>query len=177
MSTLADTVRAIMDANRYLVLGTADQMGAPWVTPVYFAHDGYRDFLWVSARGAAHSRNIADRPEVSIVVFDSQVEPGSGQAVYAAATAAEETDLDRWLGFYPGDPGRGGRPIPPGQLRPPAPYRLYRARVTQYWTLCAREPGTVCAPHGQAFDHRTHVPLLDADPGGPVSPHNTSERS
>ncbi|MFI7708927.1 pyridoxamine 5'-phosphate oxidase family protein [Nonomuraea sp. NPDC049480] len=163
MSALADTVRTIIDANRYLALGTADGMGSPWVTPVYFAHDGYRDFLWISSPGAAHSRNIAERPEVSIVVFDSQVEPGSGQAVYMAASAAEEIDLDRWLSVYPGDPERGGWAFPPDRLRPPAPYRLYRARVTRHWALCPREPGTACAPHGQAFDHRTHVLLPDAD--------------
>ncbi|HEX4814506.1 MAG TPA: pyridoxamine 5'-phosphate oxidase family protein [Nonomuraea sp.] len=177
MSTLADTVRAVIDANRYLTLGTADQMGTPWATPVYFAHDGYRDFLWISVPGAAHSRNIAERPEVSVVVFDSQVVPGTAQAVYMSATAAEETDLDRWLPVYPGPAGRGGWVVPPEQLRAPAPFRLYRARVTRHWTLCPRESGTACAPHGQAFDHRTHVRLSDADPGGPPSPHNTSERS
>ncbi|MEV4175106.1 hypothetical protein [Nonomuraea sp. NPDC049709] len=34
-----------------------------------------------------------------------------------------------------------------------------RARVTRCWTLCPRGPGTACSPHGQAFDHRTHVLL------------------
>ena len=27
--------RAIIDGNRYMVLGTADQSGRPWVSPVY----------------------------------------------------------------------------------------------------------------------------------------------
>jgi hypothetical protein len=109
--------------------------------------------------GSAHSRNIAGRPEISAVVFDSQVEPRNGQAVYMAASAAQETDFDRWLGAFPGDPARGARIFPPDQLRPPAPFRLYRAHVTRYWTLCPREPGIPCVPHGQAFDHRTHVLL------------------
>ena len=68
--------RAIIDANLYMVLGTADETGAPWVSPVYFAPDGYRDFLWVSSPGARHSMNIAVRPGVSIVVFDSSVPIG-----------------------------------------------------------------------------------------------------
>ncbi|PRX98682.1 pyridoxamine 5'-phosphate oxidase family protein [Allonocardiopsis opalescens] len=156
-SALADTARAIIDANRYLALGTADRTGSPWTTPVFFAHHEYRDFLWISAPGAAHSRNIAERAEVSAVVFDSGVAPGTGQAVYMAASAAEETDLDRWLALYPGAPERGGRTFPAEQVRPPAPYRLYRARVTQHWTLCPRDPGTACAPHGLAGDHRVRV--------------------
>jgi nitroimidazol reductase NimA-like FMN-containing flavoprotein (pyridoxamine 5'-phosphate oxidase superfamily) len=40
---LAVLARAILDANRYLTLGTADESGRPWVSPVYYAIDGYRD--------------------------------------------------------------------------------------------------------------------------------------
>ena len=77
----------IMDANLYMVLATADATGRPWATPVYFAHSGYEEFFWVSSPEATHSRNIAARPEVSIVIFDSQVPVGSGQGVYVAAVA------------------------------------------------------------------------------------------
>ena len=51
------TTRAIIDANLYLVLATADGTGRPWSSPVYFAHDAYTEFLWVSALDAAHSRH------------------------------------------------------------------------------------------------------------------------
>ena len=33
----AATVRAIIDANRYMTLSTADASGLPWVSPVWFA--------------------------------------------------------------------------------------------------------------------------------------------
>ena len=45
-----------------MVLATADGTGRPWSSPVYFAHDGYAEFLWVSAPEAAHSRNIDTSP-------------------------------------------------------------------------------------------------------------------
>ncbi|MFI6502855.1 pyridoxamine 5'-phosphate oxidase family protein [Nonomuraea typhae] len=157
--TLADTAKAIIDDARYLTLGTAGESGTPWAAPVFFAHAGYRDFLWISAPEAAHSRNLAVRPEASIVIFDSGVRPGEGQAVYMAAEAGEEGDLESWLRHYPGDPARGARSFPAERLRAPAPYRLYRARVTRHWTLCPREPGLPCAPHGRAFDHRIEVHL------------------
>lgn len=32
--------RAIIDANLYMTLGTADRAGRPWVSPVYYAHIG-----------------------------------------------------------------------------------------------------------------------------------------
>ena len=85
MDDYAAAGRAIIDANLYMVLGTADRTGAPWVSPVYFAFDGYRDFLWVSKPGARHSINIAARAGASIVVFDSSVPIGQGQGVYMPA--------------------------------------------------------------------------------------------
>jgi nitroimidazol reductase NimA-like FMN-containing flavoprotein (pyridoxamine 5'-phosphate oxidase superfamily) len=81
------TVRDIIDASRYLVLATADAAGRPWSTPVYFAHIGLAEFFWVSSPDVTHSRNIAARPEVGIVVFDSQAAIGAGQGVYMSAVA------------------------------------------------------------------------------------------
>ena len=40
---VADT-RAVIDSNSYMTLGTADESGRPWVSPVWFAHSGYREF-------------------------------------------------------------------------------------------------------------------------------------
>ena len=37
--------RAVLAANRYMTLGTADEHGHPWVTPVWFAREGYRRAL------------------------------------------------------------------------------------------------------------------------------------
>src|SRR6185295_16604922 len=73
----------------YLVLGTADEDGLPWTSPVYFAHSEHRDFFWVSKPDARHSRNIAARPDASIVIFDSSVPIGTGQGVYMTALARE----------------------------------------------------------------------------------------
>jgi hypothetical protein len=44
-----------------MILGTAEQDGTPWVSPVWFAADAYRECLWISSPGARHSRNIAVR--------------------------------------------------------------------------------------------------------------------
>src|SRR5215211_6366186 len=81
--------RNIIDSMLYMVLGTADAVGQPWVSPVYFASAGYIQFYWVSSPEARHSRNIGTHPQVSIVVFDSRAPIGTGQAVYMAAVAEE----------------------------------------------------------------------------------------
>jgi len=57
----AAIARAIVDANVYMTLGTADAEGRPWVSPVFFAASGYRDYYWISSPDARHSRNLAGR--------------------------------------------------------------------------------------------------------------------
>ena len=139
MPDLDAVARAILDDNHYMTLGTADADGHPWVSPVFFAADRYRDLYWVSSPEATHSRNLAARPELSIVVFDSKAPVGTGQAVYMAATAAEvdEVDLEGALGVYPGEDGlaAGARTMTAADVRPPSPYRLYRASVSRHWVL------------------------------------------
>jgi nitroimidazol reductase NimA-like FMN-containing flavoprotein (pyridoxamine 5'-phosphate oxidase superfamily) len=107
-SDLAAHARTLLEHNRYLTLGTADADGRPWLSPVFFVAAGEREYLWASETDARHSRNLVERPQVSIVVFDSTVLPYHGRAVYATAQAREvaDDDLDRVLKIYPGP--RGG---------------------------------------------------------------------
>ena len=60
---LGAMARSIIDSNFYMTLGTADGDGQPWVSPVYYAPEGYAGFYWVSSPEATHSRNIAAHPE------------------------------------------------------------------------------------------------------------------
>ena len=168
---LDDQVRRVIDANMYMVLGTADASGRPWTAPVFYAAEGYRDFYWISSPDVTHSRNLAVRPEASIVVFDSRAPVGTGgdHAVYMAATAAEVApeELDRALALAPSFARRGGADLTAADLRPPAPYRLYRATVTEQSVLCPRAAGEPCVDHGLRHDHRTRVLLAPPGDGFP----------
>jgi nitroimidazol reductase NimA-like FMN-containing flavoprotein (pyridoxamine 5'-phosphate oxidase superfamily) len=138
MGDLGAVARGIIDDNRYMALGTADETGRPWVTPVYFAPDGYRTFYWLSSPERRHSRNVAARPEVSIVVFNSRVPIGEGQAVYMEATATELTgdELERGIEtFSRVSQSHGARAWTLEDARPPAALRLYRATVFEHWVL------------------------------------------
>jgi len=131
--------RGIIDAALYLVLATADGTGRPWSTPVYFAHDAYATFLWVSSPDAAHSRNIAVRPEVGITIFDSHAPIGTGQGVYISAVAAEAegTDLARGIETYSHRSlTHGGTTWTPEDVR--TDLRLYRA-VAESYSMLAKD--------------------------------------
>jgi nitroimidazol reductase NimA-like FMN-containing flavoprotein (pyridoxamine 5'-phosphate oxidase superfamily) len=157
---LAAHARAVIDGNLYLTLGTVEPDGSPWTSPVYFAPAGDREFCWLSAADARHSRNLAERPQVSIVVFDSTVPPYHGRAVYAVGEAREVPggDVDRALASYPRPGGAGVTPFTREEVTGPSPYRLYQATASQLWVLCPRDPGQPCVPHGLATDHRTLIP-------------------
>jgi nitroimidazol reductase NimA-like FMN-containing flavoprotein (pyridoxamine 5'-phosphate oxidase superfamily) len=130
---------AIIESNRYMVLGTADEAGLPWVTPVWYAQTDYRRFLWISAPERRHSRNVAARPHVSIVIFDSRVAVGSARAVYMAGVAEQLSDQDLETDaeiFGSATRAQGlTREWTVDDMRAPAPYRLYRATVSQHWVL------------------------------------------
>jgi Pyridoxamine 5'-phosphate oxidase len=74
---LARIAQDAIDANSYLTPTTADRTGLPWPSPVWYADAGYRESFRVSAPGTRHSRNLAERPEAGIVIFDSHVPAGS----------------------------------------------------------------------------------------------------
>jgi nitroimidazol reductase NimA-like FMN-containing flavoprotein (pyridoxamine 5'-phosphate oxidase superfamily) len=135
---LAEQARGIIDANRYLTLATADGDGRPWATPVWYAHEGYTDFLWLSRPEARHSRNLVRRPEIAIAIFDSTVPPGFGQAVYVEAVADEVTEAERERAvatYSRRSEADGAGQFHGADVIAPAPFRLYRARAQQHFVL------------------------------------------
>ena len=152
--------RTIIDTNLFMTLGTVDDAGRPWTTPVYYAASpDHADFYWVSAPDAAHSVHLATHPDVSIVIFNSQVRPNSGQAVYLSGSAGPvpETEIARGLEIFPGPAERGVRQFTTDDLRPAGSFVLYRATASRRWILCPRQSGRPCQPHGIDHDHRIEV--------------------
>ena len=141
---LGSHARSVIDSNRYMALGTADEAGHPWVSPVWFASEDYRNFHWVSSPDSKHSRNLAVHPEVAIAIFDSSVPVGAAKAVYMKGLAKElrDEELEPGLEVFDRvsreDIGRGwGLDDVEGS----APFRLYRAAVSEHWVLIpGRDP-------------------------------------
>lgn len=133
-----DVVRSIVDKNPYMTLATAGDDGTPWASPVWYATADCREFVWVSAPEARHSRNLAQRPELAIVIFDSQQRPSTGEAVYLSARAEQvpEDEIDRCLEIFSVVSQRQGLPEWKREnVQPPARLRLYRATATEVFIL------------------------------------------
>jgi uncharacterized protein YhbP (UPF0306 family) len=151
------TAKGIIDAGLYMVLGTADASGAPWASPVYYAVAGYKEFFWVSSPDATHSRNIAVRPEVSIVVFNSEVPIGAGQGVYMSAVAEQASGDDVARGievFSRRSVLHGGKPWTVADVQ--EEIRLYHAVASEH---------SVLAKDGRP-DHRIPVDISSGEADG-----------
>jgi nitroimidazol reductase NimA-like FMN-containing flavoprotein (pyridoxamine 5'-phosphate oxidase superfamily) len=155
----AAIARKIIDSNRYLILATADRPGRPWASPVWYAHEDYTSFLWVSRPSARHSRNIAARATVSAVIFDSTVAEDRAEAVYLEALAGELTGAQRDRAieiFSRRSQALGLSGWNPANVTAPAPHRLYQASASARFILA---PG----------DQRLPVPPVEGT-GKPGSP-------
>jgi uncharacterized protein YhbP (UPF0306 family) len=145
----AALARKVIESNTYMTLGTADEAGRPWATPVYYAVESYSRFLWVSAPETKHSKNLAVRPEVSIVIFDSRAPLGNAEAVYMSARAEElmGSDLERGIEVFSRESQADGGPEwGLEDVQPPARLRLYRATAAEQFVLLGgdrREPVTL----------------------------------
>ena len=134
-----DITRSILDGVAYMVLATADADGEPWASPVWFATDGYDDLYWISRPDAEHSRNIAARADISIVVFDSTNPPATRQAVYMRATAQQVSDLNAIAHgaavFSHDSAAQGLGELTIDEVTGDTDLRLFHARVREHWIL------------------------------------------
>ncbi len=155
---LSDLARTVIDANRYMALGTADETGRPWVSPVWFASEDYRHFHWVSSPDARHSENLSARPEVAIAVYDSSGTPGTVEAVYMSGRAQELNGehLERGIELFDRVSRRDiARGWGLSDVQPPSLFRLYRASAAEHFVLVrGRDPR-----RGTGVDRRERVEL------------------
>lgn len=148
------TIDRLLAANLYLVLGTANEDGLPWVSPVFFARLGPNRLCWVSSPDARHSRNIAHRSAIAITVFDSTVAVGRAEAAYFDAHAAPATprEVDGALkslnARLPSD-----KALSTDDLQPHGPLVVYRADLKHSYILIrGSDP-----EHGNAVDSTVEV--------------------
>lgn len=137
--------RTIIDSNLYMTLATADASGRPWASPVYYAANGYHELFWVSRPEATHSRNLAVRPEVGIVIFDSTVPIDTGGGVYMAAVAEQlaAAEVERGIGIFSSrSQEHGGEAWTVADVEDAAELRLYRATVSEHSLLGSEQPRT-----------------------------------
>ncbi|MGC5014355.1 pyridoxamine 5'-phosphate oxidase family protein [Streptosporangium sp. DT93] len=129
-----ETVPRLLGDCRYLVLATADGRGRPWATPVFFAARDEDRLFWVSSPGSRHSRNLAERPDVAVTVFDSHAPVGGAEALYLEATAGPADDPAEAMATINARLP-AGRELTGDDLAPSGPLVAYGADVRRHFVL------------------------------------------
>ncbi len=148
--SLADRTRRLLDKARYLNLATLSARGRPWVATLQYAWlDAPLRFLFGSATGSQHSRDIAASPWISGSLFAT----GGGNELDIAAVDGAQftgrcseiaaTDLNRYHSvfyeyLFPDEQERARWTLPRSSLRPPGRHRLYLIEVERWWLIDTR---------------------------------------
>ncbi|MHA3704582.1 GNAT family N-acetyltransferase [Jatrophihabitans sp. YIM 134969] len=126
----------VLDRTRYLVLGTADEDGRPWVSPVFFAALEDHQVCWVSGPDRRHSRNIAVRPATALTIFDSTVPVGLAEAVYADAESRPAVPHEMASALAALNARLpAAKQLSAADLAPDGPLVVYVAVVTRWYVL------------------------------------------
>jgi len=64
-----DFIRALLREQSTLALATTDELGEPWVTPLFYIVDDDLTLFWLSSKTSLHSINIKRLPRASISVY------------------------------------------------------------------------------------------------------------
>ncbi|MER5649320.1 pyridoxamine 5'-phosphate oxidase family protein [Streptosporangium sp. NPDC002524] len=129
-----EMVPRLLGDSRYLVLATADRQGRPWATPVFFAARDEDRLFWVSAPDSRHSRNIAERPDVAVTVFDSHAPVGGAEALYLEVTAGPADDPVAAVATLNARLPEG-KELTGDDLAPSGPLVAYSADVRRHFVL------------------------------------------
>jgi nitroimidazol reductase NimA-like FMN-containing flavoprotein (pyridoxamine 5'-phosphate oxidase superfamily) len=126
------TAKAIIDQIKYITIATVGSNGQPWVTPVAAVHDADYNFYWASWTENQHSKNIAARSNIAIVIYNSTPAGDSEPGVYIRAKAIQLTDEQEVASAAllledPYNPSEGEYYL--GEY----PRRIYKAAPTDMW--------------------------------------------
>ena len=64
-----DFIRALLRELSTLALATTDELGGPWVTPLFYLVDDDLTLFWLSSKTSLHSVNIKRLPKAAISVY------------------------------------------------------------------------------------------------------------
>ncbi|MEM3838959.1 MAG: pyridoxamine 5'-phosphate oxidase family protein [Candidatus Micrarchaeaceae archaeon] len=97
-----EKAKKIIVNSTYMVVGTSTKDGIPWVAPVLFVHDKDYNIYFLSAVDARHSKNLAENPNVSISIFDSNQKIGSFDGIQAEGEASlvEKGEIKKAITLY-----------------------------------------------------------------------------
>ena len=89
MKSATQVAKDIFESVAYLNLATVTKDNKPWNTAVWYAKDSSYNLYFVSPKETIHARNIENRPECFVTIYESTVPEGEGVGVYIEAEVSK----------------------------------------------------------------------------------------
>ncbi len=149
--------KQILQKILYITIATSTKDGNPWNSPVYSAFDKNYNFYWASDQNGQHSKNIAENPNIFLVIYDSTAPEGTGEGIYVKAKAYALTDEQEILDALKVLDDRVGKvkQRDAKKFLGEYPRRVYKAIPEKFWI---NGDGDV---NGNYIDIRVEVDLLN----------------
>ncbi|MCP3817848.1 pyridoxamine 5'-phosphate oxidase family protein [Streptomyces sp. A3M-1-3] len=150
LDSLIDRTRRLLCNARYLSLATVSPEDGPWVATLEYAwFDGPLRFVYGSATGSRHSRDLAASPRVGGSLFLTgggaglDVEAIDGAQFAGRCSEISGADLDHYHplfyeAVFPDTRERAEWMLPKAALQDGADHRLYLIEVERWWLIDTR---------------------------------------
>lgn len=149
-----EKVKKILSEIIYIVVGTVDNRGYPWTTPLFYATDDEFNFYWVSPKNSVHSQNLKQNKTISVVCFDSTTPKWTGVGVYMVGEAFELESNDEIEKGIKLIFNKLEENIPTiDDYKNGAEYRVYKAHIHSVWITSETEVD------GKIIDGRKEVDI------------------
>lgn len=126
-------LQALLADIPYVTLATTCPDGTPWNTPVFGYFDESLNLYWASWVKNQHSRNIAAKPHIFAVVFNSKAAEGEGLGIYFQMTARAIKDPRQVVDARRIYTTKFGENLQHEPFIDACPRRLYKAVPQRIW--------------------------------------------
>lgn len=88
------TVKAkkLIEEIPYITIASVTPQGEPWNSPVFAVHDEEYNFYWNSSPESQHSKNIANKADIFVSIYDTRGALDEGFGIYMQAEASIVAD-------------------------------------------------------------------------------------
>lgn len=130
---LPSRLRKILAEVPYVTLASVCPDGRPWNTPVMGRFDDELNLYWASWPKNQHSQNVAQNPNIFVVIYDSRAPEGDGIGIYIEMRVkmlTRKADIAKARQVYTTNFGEDLQHEP---FLGECPRRLYRATPCKLW--------------------------------------------
>jgi general stress protein 26 len=141
--TGAEQAKHLLNSVRNAAMATVNDDGSPHNTPFHYIIDERRESIyWVSSPESQHSKNIVNRKQLFIVIYESNAPEGLYLEAVDAHELYEKTEIQTGLEVWNAQRTAEGKgSIDVTLVTGESPQRMYRTKLVRFWVNESQKDG------------------------------------